>query len=1331
MKRIILYITSILVTTSLMAEKYNFVGANDEGGLETVNIDANKTAAGDCIASGANIELDINNIRANLLAAGDFWWDGNQFASYEYPKGSGNHTLYSGALWFTGLDDANQLRCSGQTYRNAGHDFWTGPLNQFGQVEAQTCAEYDRFWEVFGDDIGAFQAAFLDAGGVTISSASIPQGILEWPGNGNPFHEGTELFYDAGSMAPYFDFDGNGIYDPTKGDYPTISNDIIEYADQMIFWVSNDNGNTHSRTTGVSIGLQINSLAFSFSTADALNDMTFYTYEIIKKSSGSVAETYMGIFVDPDNGEATDDFIGCDTVRSLGYVYNASANDGDYGFDVPITAIDFFEGPIGDNGQELGLSSFVYFTNGNGNQSDPDNAGEFRNYQTGKWKDGADITYGGLGIGGTTPTNYVYPDDPVMTGGWSECEVLGVDNGDDRRFVQNSGPFTMSAGEKQRITIGVISTMYENYQPCTDSYTSKIIPADDIAQALFDNDFGLIDGPDAPTLKIRELSNELIITLVNESGSNNIGESYQQQAVGASTVLGQDSLYRFEGYIVYQLKNAEVSAQDLRDPTKAQVVAQMDIKNGISSITNFVEGSTGFYTPEYDEPNVEGADEGIMRSIRITRDKFSGVPLTNHKTYYFAAVAYAHNDYLSFYYPPFLQTPQIAPYLQGRGNFNKYTGIPHDIGSTNGGTQLNAEFGESVPVRRLEGQGNGGNQIGLSQETEMAILESALGFIDVLEYEVGEDPIGLTIVDPLELKDVDFELLIKSYEYNSLVSEFVEVSYFSDSTVWILNIYDNGQLIETVNSLSTIDKPYEQYIDGYGITLNVGIPIAVNTNENNGNDVYDILSSSIAFENPAEEWLTFIQDESGSGSGSSADWIRSGDLKVADPANVYDSYQYTNSAVASFLDADSRFEGLLDGNFAPYCLAANYANNSPTGTAPKYVYGPGFKHDIYNPVGSVTDNINTLDRLQSVVLVLTPDKTMWSRTVVFETGEDTNLTINGARKGDLRKSTSKDADGNEIVGQGMSYFPGYAINKETGERLIVAFGESSERIDNNGGDMLWNPTSKEYDALGVQDAIFGGKHFIYVLDRVYTDANVNALKATFDAANFTINTIDAGVAQVYEDILYTTIPMQNVDEEGNTIADFTSVADGLVPNTVRIELNVETAYDAMLTSETSAPNANGTMPRYGFSTVGLAPVENDGSIAEELLDNIRVVPNPYYAYSSYESSPLDNLVKVTNLPNECTVSIYTMDGKLVRRIERAVGDSGASSSTRQEVNDGQLYNINDANFNLDNSVTWDLKNQSNILVGSGVYIIHVSAPGVGEQVVKAAVYMRPTDVTNF
>ncbi|MDA0890212.1 MAG: hypothetical protein O3A52_03565, partial [Bacteroidetes bacterium] len=97
----------------------------------------------------------------------------------------------------------------------------------------------------------------------------------------------------------------------------------------------------------------------------------------------------------------------------------------------------------------------------------------------------------------------------------------------------------------------------------------------------------------------------------------------------------------------------------------------------------------------------------------------------------------------------------------------------------------------------------------------------------------------------------------------------------------------------------------------------------------------------------------------------------------------------------------------------------------------------------------------------------------------------------------LRQSPSVDKNGDDDGSGtvGMGWFPGYALDIETGERLNIIFSEDSWQTSENGNDMLWNPTGKlttdefpQYDPtapVGQQfsggNYLLGGKHFIYVV----------------------------------------------------------------------------------------------------------------------------------------------------------------------------------------------------------------------------------------------------------
>ncbi len=1339
-----------------------------------------KTEVGDCVSPAAQFDMDINNVRARLLTGGDMWWNFSE-AKYEVPKGDGTTppltAIFAGAIWISGKDAGGNLKIAAQTYRQGGDDYWPGPLNNNGTTDRATCTKYDRFFNVLGVDISRAQAAYIQKGAQT-TVADIPSGVLAWPAKGNQYLRDDasligETFDINENLAPFYDADGDGEYNPVLGDYPIIPvrGQVSEaYGDQMVFWVVNDNGNSHSETNGEAIGVQINCLAFAFQTTDDINNMTFYKYEITNKSPNALNQTFISQWSDPDLGCYDNDRVGCDTSRALGIIYNGTSPDPDcqggfgYGAQLPLIGIDFFEGPLSDDSipKELGLSSFVYFTNGaTPSQSDPQTAQQFRNYQTCYWSDGTPFTTGGTGYNsGGANTCFIFPGNPSDPSAWSECQAGVSLQPGDRRMVQTSGPFTLRPGQPQYVTVGVIFIR----PPGTGvglcpNFATSIAAADDKAQALFDKGFQVTDGPAAPALQIREMSNEIIINLINTRDFNNYGESYDELSDDAVAYVAShpgstvDQTYTFEGYKVYQVTGPTVSATDLNDPTKAILVAQADVKNGVTRIVNFErDQALGFTVPVL---KADGSDGGIQSSFRFTTDVFAtgdNNKLINHRTYYYTAVAYAHNNFVPYNQDnPDADNQQLIPYLQGGKNFKIYSATPHIADPRNEGTIINSEFGEGVEVLRIEGKGNGGNNLMLTDATIDKIMASgSYAFADTLAYQKKFDPIGFKVTDPIALKEADFELEFLDADTNPV----------GVTTGWVLHDLTNNVNIPSERNL---DRPYEQQIAttsgsdriNYGFSIKLGTPAPIYTIPGDylastgspDRYVYSPLESSIEYQNPIEQWLGFVRDQ---GLNSPTNWIRSG-INEIDPnstanpqtaalAGVYDdNWYYTGNTPDTYpfdrwTDRDEKFEKILNGTWAPYCLTPNYAKSNPTAPAPPYVYGPGFKWRSYS---TSTPPQNNLDQLSSVDVIITPDKSKWSKCIVFETGEDEGinegaaLAPNGkaARKGQIRMHYSWDAMNNRYVDgsqgetpdTGRSWFPGYAINVETGERLNIAFGESSDQGDQNGRDMLWNPTSNLYSPVG-NYPYFGGKHFIYVMSSKY-DRCDSVQRTMLDAYTKIIGapqTIDASMRPVYYNLMWTCIPYL---ASGYKFADDGNGNKYIPPAEVKVRLRVEKPYDRMETVSTGFADS---LPRYRFSTKGLGATENVKAVAKTACDLMNVVPNPYLGYSAYETDQNSNKVKITNLPNICNITIYSLDGTIIRTLSRAIGID-PENNRRIEISDGAPVD----QVSVDNSVEWDLKNDKGTPIASGIYLIYVDAPGICQKTLKWFGTIRPADTSNF
>ncbi|MCB0700093.1 MAG: hypothetical protein KDC11_09600, partial [Chitinophagaceae bacterium] len=842
-----------------------------KGGLQ-------KTTAS-CKPAESSIDLDINNVRARLMTGGDMWWDnGTSEARYEIPKGSRKNSLFAGSVWIGGRDEQDQLKVAAQTYRQDGNDYWPGPLSPAtADISEADCSQWDRFWKVNRETINKFRE-LGDKG----SAKGDPEYevIFEWPGKGYQSAKGrnqsTLSLYEGQDYAPFVDVDNNGIYDPEAGDYPDI------LGDQFVWWVFNDKGNVKQQSQTEGIGIEVQASAFAYSTKDFLNDATFYNFRLINRGSLRLDSTYIATWTDADLGYYRDDYIGCDTARGLGILYNGRSVDGDgqvnsYGEDVPMVGVDFFKGPLRRtevNGQtvieELGMEAFTYYNNDNTVVGNPRNGTEIYNYMTGSIRNGQRFSNDFKGANITSVAyvegplvSAVFPGDPANKSEWSEC-VCNNPVGD-RRFIHSSGPFKLEPGVENDITIGAV--WVSSVGGCPNTSFGKIRVADDLAQDLFNNNFQTIEGPEAPRLVIRELNRKLVCYLINDSISNNFREQFGDTGVGQkfrvaspkAVKLSNDSLYKFEGYRVFQLKNRFVTPADIFNDqgevntTLAAEVFQCDVKNGITRIINYnreTEISTNTWVPVI---KVNGADSGIRHSFELTIDQFAqgeDKRFVNYKNYYFVAVAYAHNNFAEFNYGK-ADSTQDQAYLE---SLKSAGGAPIDVVSAtpnpaNGdmGTVLNAEYGDGVIIKRIEGRGNGGNLLELSDASEMEALNGVPGINGGTvhqaiypTYKKGKGPIAVKVIDPVKLVGADWELYI--YGGQDSVSR-TQISLRADSSTWKLVNKSTGTTIYSESS--DINTLNEQIIEQYGFSVavkQVKRPSENQVEENNG-----LITSDITF----------------------------------------------------------------------------------------------------------------------------------------------------------------------------------------------------------------------------------------------------------------------------------------------------------------------------------------------------------------------------------------------------------------------------------------------------------------------------------------------------
>ncbi|MBI1221581.1 MAG: hypothetical protein GC180_03170 [Bacteroidetes bacterium] len=1215
-----------------------------------------RKAAG-CLPATAQVDIDVNNVRARILNGGDMWWDLNSVAKYEIPKVTDQNTirknsLFAGAIWIGGLDVGGNLKMAAMTYRQSGSDYYPGPLDtSTAETDRNRCTAYDKIWKISRTEI---QDAYDDP-----STAS--DDIISWPAAGNhPMNgEGFE-------MAPFFDNVGSGNYDVNAGDYPVLDptrprdhNRPEDQPDQMLYFVYNDKGNIHNETSGIPIGLELQTIAFAFATNDEVNNMTFYKTKITNRSFDEIRNCWFGQWVDADLGNYSDDYVGCDTTRNLGYCYNGDDDDEGilgYGLNPPSVGTTFFEGPRDSAGNEIGLSRFVYYNNDFSLQGNPTNAEQYYNYLKGVWKDGSHITEGGNGYHSSgTEVNYMFPGNPTVPSEWHEKSAGNTPG--DRRYLQSAGPFNLKPGAVNYVTVGVVWARTTSGGATGSLNLLKL--ASDKAQKLFNNKFQILDGPPAPTLQIQELDRELVITMVDSNYKIKNIESFNMIAKGAKGDLD----YSFQGYKIYQLRDATVTTGELTNIERARLLFQVDVRDEYGRVINQVlDPDLGVNIPTI---MVNGGNQGIKHSFKVTEDLFAtgATEIVNFQSYYYVVVAYAvcKND-----------PSEPVQYLEGRLNVNTYKAIPHKNEPRNGGTKLNAGYADGPQIVRESGTGNGGVFLNISEKSVEELLRAPY-FSSKPKYLGAGGPVNIKVVDPIKVPNANFELVIEDLDTNYQAGSRRDSLHDATTTWYLVNIDDQ----DTVYSDTSIHLPDEQVIAKWGMSVTVGQAVAPGWPTNQLDDANGYIGYDVVWEDDARQWLTGLKDNDNSVMWMN--WIRSGNRGRTD--NFTDMNYTQDFAIGGeAMDPFERYEKIFNGTVAPYALAARAPYVNPA----KATFGPAYS-------GSVVGLDNTLGDLHSVDLVITPDKSKWTRCVVVEMSEDPGLSIGNADKHTPRKSTSLDINFKEMTGSGetgRSWFPGYAIDLETGQRLNIMFGEDSYLSGANGDDMMWNPTS----TIGTATVpVIGGKHFIYIMGSHNWKGYTGPI---YDEGSDYLTKLNSGsnseMRKVYSQCLWVMPAMLESNFDMN---------DGVPPNEVTIKLRVKRTYGTSLNSSSGQYE----MPRYTFNTSDIAPLVNT-EVGKNAMDLINVVPNPYYAYSSYEGSQLDNRIKIINLPHKCTINIFTLNGSLVKQIKK---------------DDDDTY------------VDWNLKNHANVPIASGMYLIHIDGGALGEKVIKWFGVMRQIDLDSF
>lgn len=421
---------------------------------------------------GQSAQLDVNNIKATINPSNVMFQTlaPDTIPYFETITGSGMSTIYASSLWALGTRSTDTaIVGSFQSYITPGvySSYTTGPLTvvagsatnpqqrDFGAAltDSATQAGWNKVFCVERWEINLFLRWYKCAQSPSCDATnhfpgySIPRSITDWPAHGDD-SKGQDYY-----MAPFYDNDADGVYDPLYGDYPCIK------GDKYCWFVINDKTNSGPVDD---LGIEVHTEVYSFNR-DSLNPLSntiFVGRDVINRSTNTYNNFVIGQFTDFDLGCHADDYVGSMPSLNSYYGYNAdpiddncSSNFNPYGINPPSQGVTFLN---------QSMNSSMLFNNNTGSTGFPTNEIEAHRLVQGIWKDGTPLNYGGNGYpapSGTSTsgvvTSHIFPYiAPSGMAPWTE--ITAGNPAGDRRMLGSVAPITLTPGKVHEIDVAYV-----------------------------------------------------------------------------------------------------------------------------------------------------------------------------------------------------------------------------------------------------------------------------------------------------------------------------------------------------------------------------------------------------------------------------------------------------------------------------------------------------------------------------------------------------------------------------------------------------------------------------------------------------------------------------------------------------------------------------------------------------------------------------------------------------------------------------------------------------------------------------------------------------------
>jgi len=1201
-----------------------------------------------------NITLYVQNNGFHPATFGGSW-------SSAFPKGIAGGIFQEGIVWGGLVNDGQSptLRVGGNTYFSG-----TQELDRLYRVRP------DYLTADLTDDAANFayfqnyplDLSSVNAGDIQSLRDQYAKDWNEWP---------------AAKGAPFDDVDGNGVYDPNV-DIPGIPG-----ASQTVFIHYND-AVAPQAYGSPPIGIEVTQTIWAYAVSNPLSNVIFKKVNIVYKgtantpANATINDMYLVQWADPDVGQYTDDFAGCDTLLNMGFAYSSSTQDAVYsgfGQAPPALGYDFLQGVAQFTGNpndsaivnlkwrkgykyvnEKPLTTFTYFAAG-GAWSDPDGQDPLGTLQ---WYN---LMRGFLprpeypagqpfpaNVGGT-PTGgvgtYLLSGDPITGQGF----VDGVAEGPgDRRIVNITGPFNMALGDTAEIVVALIGG-----QGSTNTSSVAVLKFNDIfAQYAYDQLFDLPIFP-SPEVSSTVLDNKVILNWDNNTAVN----------VENSAPKG----FAFQGYNVYQFPNSSFNLSE------AVLLATYDIKDGVTTILDDQFDENSGLVLEL--PSQFGTDVGVQRFAEITHDEIRNQPLRNGQEYYFGVSAYGYN-------PEAEGEESDLPFKALESNIVRITAVPQ---SPTPGVSFGEEPGAQIEFTHATGTGDGSLEI--------------------------------TVVDPGKTTGHTYEVFFTQQQEirnqngdwvpgSSIINRPLGPDTLTNVTVDAAAVYGPQSGTLELNFSLSYESPDFNWVDGVLLIFPQGTQIISAPNFTAGNtgsnysgviapEVIDnmvMLGDSNRTANGSftggEHWTIIIQGQVP----LDISWKVYDDGYSGGPLDAQGTTQVTDVGFASRLALYWNLRDLTTGQVK----LQNRSDINGTDIFPDRDDVPtdlgvqaapivdGFKINVVVGYDApFTISSNNPPTVNGTNLRFSASNIWWV---------GTNFTVGDFRRfgyPDGLASTSLPVYGGaggtndvNVLQQDLEFrFTGVlgdtVINGKTltitksGGSIATLFGASNYSLADH--PLNPNPGTDQPIAIRVPFEVWN------------VDANQQVNLVVWDREGNP--TLDGGVVWKQDNRVYTWVVNTPYSTD---VIDVTSqvVAQNATWNVVFYESHHNVGDVVRINYDNPIQIGQDT---YQFTT----PVATAYSIdkAKADVEKINVFPNPYYGTHYREVTREGKYVTFSHLPTKATIRIFDLAGVLVRTIEK---------------DDPSQF------------VRWNLQNNNNYPVASGIYVAYIDMPELGAtKILKIAV----------